>query len=240
VFLLSSARAMVAQPKILVVDDEPDIRTLVVNCLRTGGFDGLTAGDGDAMRRVLAANPVELVILDLTLEGEDGLTLLGELRAAGMPVIILTGRGEPVDRVIGLELGADDYLGKPFEPRELVARVRSVLRRAHPERTAPDGERIEFHGFILDLPGRRLVAPDGGEVELTAAQFDLLAVFARNPNRVLDRDTLLESARQRRGTPYDRSIDIHIVNLRRKLEADPKHPRIIKTVRGAGYIFTPG
>lgn len=230
---------MVAQPKILVVDDEPDIRALVVNCLRTGGFEGLTAGDGEAMRKALASHAVELVILDLTLGGEDGLTLLRELRASDMPVIILTGRGEPVDRVIGLELGADDYLGKPFEPRELVARVRSVLRRARSDRVGAESERIGFHGFLLDLAGRRLVDPEGGEVDLTAAQFDLLAVFARNPNRVLDRDTLLESARQRRGTPYDRSIDIHIVNLRRKIEADPKHPRIIKTVRGAGYIFTP-
>ena len=231
---------MVAKPRILIVDDEPDIRSLVINCLRMGGFDGLAAADGSAMRRALASHPIELVILDLTLDGEDGLTLLRELDATHIPVIILTGRGEPIDRVIGLELGADDYLAKPFEPRELVARVRSVLRRARPAEAEVDRERIAFHGFRLDLAARRLVKPDGTDVALTAAEFDLLVELARNPNRVLDRDTLLESTRHRRGTPYDRSIDIHIVNLRRKIEADPKNPRIIKTVRGAGYVFTPG
>lgn len=231
---------MAQKPKILIVDDEPDIRTLVVNCLRTGGFDGLAAGDGETMRRTIDSHAIDLVILDLSLDGEDGLNLLHDLRALDMPVIILTGRGEPVDRVIGLELGADDYLAKPFEPRELVARVRSVLRRTRPANgTGPPQQRLHFHGFLLDLPARRLVDPAGKEVPLTAAEFDLLAEFARNPNRVLDRDTLLESTRQRRASPYDRSVDIHIVNLRRKIETDPKHPRIIKTVRGAGYVFTP-
>ena len=224
---------------ILVVDDEPDICALVINCLKPVGFDALGAHSGAAMRDVLKSTKVDLVILDLMLAGEDGLELLRELRREhDLPVIILTGRGEPVDRVIGLELGADDYVAKPFEHRELIARVRNILRRAGSPADERDESELKFHGWTLSIPARRLTSPAGEEVALTSAEFDLLSELARNPNRALDRDTLLENVRNRRSNPFDRSIDVHIMNLRRKIENDPKAPQIIKTIRGVGYIFT--
>ncbi len=229
---------MADKSTILVVDDEPDICALVINSLKLGGYAGIAANDGRQMMRLLRTEPVDLVILDLTLGDEDGLQLLKQVRdTENLPVIILTGRGEPIDRIIGLELGADDYLPKPFEPRELVARVRSVLRRALP--SDPTDARITFSRWCLDTASRQLTAPDGSDVVLTSAEFDLLAALARHPNRVLNRDLLLETTRNRIGTPYDRSIDVHVMNLRRKIEADPKSPKLIKTVRGIGYIFTP-
>ena len=229
---------MADKSTILVVDDEPDICTLVMNSLKLGGYAGLAANDGRQMMRLLRTEPVDLVILDLTLGDEDGLQLLKQVRdTENLPVIILTGRGEAIDRIIGLELGADDYLPKPFEPRELVARVRSVLRRARPPE--PTDGRITFSGWCLDTASRQLTDPNGSEVILTSAEFDLLAALARQPNRVLNRDLLLETTRNRIGTPFDRSIDVHVMNLRRKIEADTKSPKLIKTVRGIGYIFTP-
>ncbi len=231
---------MADKSTILVVDDEPDICALVINSLKLGGYKGLQATDGRQMKRLLRTEPVDLVILDLTLGDEDGLQLLKQVRETeNLPVIILTGRGEPIDRIIGLELGADDYLPKPFEPRELVARVRSVLRRALPPDPAGIDGLITFSRWSLDTASRQLTAPDGSEVILTSAEFDLLAALARQPNRALNRDLLLETTRNRMGTPYDRSIDVHIMNLRRKIEVDPKSPRLIKTIRGIGYIFTP-
>ncbi len=231
---------MNASTTIMVVDDEPDICDLVVNCLKVGGMTGVAASDGNSMRRMLAGKPVDLVILDLLIGGEDGLSLLRELRQeTDIPVIILTGRGEPVDRVIGLELGADDYLAKPFEPRELIARVRSVLRRTARTSGVTQNARIRFSGWDLNLSARQLTAPDGSDVALTSTEFDILTELATNPNRALDRDRLLENTRNRQGGPYDRSIDVHVMNLRRKIESDPKTPRLIKTIRGVGYIFTP-
>jgi two-component system OmpR family response regulator len=229
---------------ILVVDDEPHICSLVERCLTGVGFRATSASSGEEMKNALGKGDVDMVILDLMLQGEDGLDLLREIRQDNhIPVIILTGMGETADMVIGLELGADDYISKPFEPRELRARVRSVLRRSKGQtKNQPQGDDINemrFAGWVLDRLARKLIDPQGHEASLTAAQFDLLSALASNPNRVLSRDQLLDLARGRESSPFDRSIDVHIGHLRQKIEENPKDPTIIKTVYGAGYIFTP-
>ena len=222
---------------ILVLDDDPAIRTLVRRCLEPGGFKIETAADGADLRRLLRDKPIDLVILDLNLRGEDGLDHLKAMRAErDLPVIILTGRGEPIDRATGLELGADDYVAKPFEPRELLARVRTVLRRM--ARATP-ARLICFGPWKLDLDARTLSSNEG-PVALTAAQFAILAVLATHANRVLSRDRILDLADHGGKEPFDRSIDAHIVQLRRKIERDPRQPEIIKTVYGAGYLFVAG
>jgi len=235
-------------PHILIVDDDPRVRNLLRRYLTDEGFRVSVAEDGETMRRRIAESAVDLVFLDLVLPGDDGLTLARQLRAASdVPIIMLTGKGKMVDRVIGLEMGADDYIAKPFHLREVLARVRTVLRRAAGRSTRPaaaladaaGGERLRFEGWELDLGKRELGAPDGRQVALTTAEFDLLAAFARHATRILDRDRLMDLVRNRDWTPYDRSIDTLVVRLRRKIETDPKHPRLIKTVRGVGYIFTP-
>ena len=230
-------------PHILVVDDQREICDLVQDYLSDEGYRVSIANDGAAMRRVMAQSAVDLVILDLMLPGEDGLTLARALRdVSDVGIIILTGRGDTVDRIIGLEMGADDYLPKPFHPRELLARVRSVLRRAS-SRTAENAlatrSRARFAGWNLDLASRELRSPSGKEVRLTTGEFDLLAAFVNNANQVLTRDRLLDLARNREAGPFDRTIDVQVGRLRRKLESDPQKPTLIKTVRGSGYIFTP-
>ncbi len=201
------------------------------------------AGDGEALRRVLAEDTVDLVLLDLGLPGEDGLTLtryLCERSEAG--VIIVTGRGQTVDRIIGLEIGADDYLAKPFDLRELLARVRSVLRRTRGQvrqETGSPSPTVCFAGWKLELASRRLFAPGGEEVPLTTGEFNLLSVLVQHPNRVLSRDQLLERTHHRQAGPFDRSIDVQIGRLRRKIEPDPERPVLIQSVRAAGYLFTP-
>ena len=230
-------------PHILVVDDQREICDLVQDYLSDEGYRVSIANDGAAMRRVMAQSAVDLVILDLMLPGEDGLTLARALRdVSDVGIIILTGRGDTVDRIIGLEMGADDYLPKPFHPRELLARVRSVLRRVS-SRTAENASgarsRARFAGWNLDLASRELRSPSGKEVRLTTGEFDLLAVFVNNANQVLTRDRLLDLARNREAGPFDRTIDVQVGRLRRKLESDPQKPTLIKTVRGSGYIFTP-
>jgi two-component system OmpR family response regulator len=207
------------------------------------GYRVSTAHDGAGMRRLLSQSAVDLVILDLMLPGEDGLTLARSLRSeSGIGIIILTGRGETVDRIIGLEMGADDYLPKPFHLRELLARVKSVLRRAQ-SRSADSSQssrlRAQFAGWNLDMASRELLSPAGDEVRLTTGEFDLLAAFVNNANQVLSRDRLLDLARNREAGPFDRTIDVQVGRLRRKLEDDPQNPTLIKTVRGSGYIFTP-
>jgi two-component system, OmpR family, response regulator len=191
------------------------------------------------MRRIMAQFPVDLVILDLILPGEDGLTLARSIRdETNIGIIILSGRGEPVERIIGLEMGADDYLPKPFLPRELLARVKSVLRRASTrttEKQAPARSKAEFAGWTLDLSSRVLYSDK--EVELTTGEFDLLAAFVNNPNQVLTRHRLLDLARSREAGPADRTIDVQVARLRRKLRLDPKKPTIIKTVHSRGYMF---
>jgi two-component system OmpR family response regulator len=230
---------------ILVVDDQKEICEVVQEYLSGEGYQVSAASDGTAMRRVMAQSPIDLVIVDLMLPGEDGLTLARILRQeSNVGIIILTGRGETVDRIIGLEMGADDYLPKPFHLRELLARVKSVLRRVsarikEPAPATGGRSRARFSGWNLDLSTRELVSPAGSEVRLTTGEFDLLAAFVNNANQVLSRDRLLDLARNREAGPFDRTIDVQVGRLRRKLEDDPQKPTMIKTVRGTGYIFTP-
>jgi two-component system OmpR family response regulator len=234
---------MDGSPHLLVVDDDREIRDLLARFLSKHGYRVATARDGREMRRSLADWRIDLIILDLMLPGEDGLALCRQLRAnSGIPIIMLTAMGEETDRIVGLEMGADDYLPKPFNPRELLARVKAVLRRAQDisTRKRPGGETmLGFAGWKLDLARRRLESPEAVIVQLSAGEFDLLVAFAEHPQRTLNRDQLLDLSRGRDAVPFDRSIDIQVSRLRRKIEADPKEPEIIKTVRGGGYIFTP-
>ena len=228
---------------ILVVDDQKEICDVVQEYLTGEGYRVSIAHDGNGMRRVLGQHHIDLVILDLMLPGEDGLTLARSLRnESGIGIIILTGRGETVDRIIGLEMGADDYLPKPFHLRELLARVKSVLRRVQ-SRVGEPGQPVRtnarFAGWSLDLSSRELTSPAGEAVRLTTGEFDLLAAFVNNANQVLSRDRLLDLARNREAGPFDRTIDVQVGRLRRKLEDDSQNPSLIKTVRGSGYIFTP-
>jgi two-component system OmpR family response regulator len=228
--------------RLLVVEDEDGIRELLENYLQSYGFEVTAVPDGAQMRAARERQSYDLVLLDLGLPGEDGLTLARELRAdPGLGIIIVTGRGEPVDRIIGLEIGADDYVAKPFDLRELLARVRSVLRRIRS--TAQDSpqahpELLVFDGWQIDLATRSLCRPDGEPVSLTTGEFELLAVFARSANRVLSRDELMGAIHRREASPYDRSIDVQVGRLRRKIERDPARPERIKSVRGVGYLFS--
>jgi DNA-binding response OmpR family regulator len=227
---------------ILVVDDQADISDVVRDYLTAEGYRVSTAADGAGMRQVLAQSQADLVILDLMLPGEDGLTLARALRSEqpGIGIIILTGRGDTIDRIVGLEMGADDYLPKPFHLRELLARIKSVLRRVHArtsDQPSPARSRAHFAGWYLDLSSRELQSPSGTLVRLTTGEFDLLAALVRNANKVLSRDRLLDLTRHREAGPFDRTIDVLVGRLRRKL-GDTENPTLIKTVRGAGYMFT--
>ncbi len=226
--------------QILVVDDDPALCELLSEYLGDSGFTVATAGDGVAMRRALARGLPDAVVLDLMLPGDDGLTLARELRARSeVPILMLSARGEEIDRVVGLEVGADDYLAKPFSPRELLARLRALLRRSRAGgSTPPAGAGHGFGPFVLDPSARRLLR-DGAEVRLTGAEFDLLRVLVERPNRVLSRDTLVDLLKGYDRDPFDRSIDIRVTRLRRKIEADPAAPAYIRTVRGEGYLFNP-
>ncbi|MEX0696255.1 MAG: response regulator [Dongiaceae bacterium] len=230
-------------PHILVVDDDREIRDLLSRFLGKHGFRVTVARDGREMKQALADRRIDLVVLDLMLPGEGGLSLCRELRARStVPIIMLTAMREEADRVVGLEMGADDYLAKPFGPRELLARIRAVLRRG-PDRVDPPAARpgpiVRFAGWSLDFARRRLESPDGLLVDLTSGEYELLVAFAEHPQRVLNRDQLLDLARGRAAGPFDRSIDVQVLRLRRKIETDPTNPEIVKTVRGGGYIFTP-
>jgi DNA-binding response OmpR family regulator len=225
---------------ILVVDDDPALCELLSDYLGESGFTVATAGDGNAMRRALAHGMPDAIVLDLMLPGEDGLALARELRSRSeVPIMMLSARGEEIDRVVGLEVGADDYLAKPFSPRELLARLRALLRRSRATgadaHTGPD---YGFGPFQLDTVARRLLR-DGAEVRLTGAEFDLLRAMVERPNRVLSRDTLVDLLKGYDRDPFDRSIDIRVTRLRRKIEADPAAPAYIRTVRGEGYLFNP-
>jgi two-component system OmpR family response regulator len=228
---------------ILVVDDDREIRTLLAEYLDANGFRTLTASNGAEMRQALAQSNIDLIVLDLTLPGEDGLTLCRNLRTQStIPVIMLTARGAALDRILGLEMGADDYLAKPFEPRELFARIRSVLRRtqALPPNmaAAATAQQMQFSGWTLDLNARHLLNPEGVVVALSGAEFRMLKIFLEHPNRVLNRDQLLELTQGREADPFDRSIDIQISRLRQKLGEDARTPAIIKTVRNEGYVLS--
>jgi two-component system, OmpR family, response regulator len=229
---------------ILIVDDHREIRELVSRALTKDGFRVSTAADGKAMRKVLADSRIDLVLLDLMLPGEDGLSLCRALRAdSKIPIIMLTAKGDEVDRIIGLELGADDYLPKPFGSRELIARIRAVLRRtretvatANPSHRA---RRYRFERWRFDTGARELIRDDGVTVPLSTGEYDLLITLVERPQRVLSRDQLLDLARGRAANALDRSIDTQVSRLRKKLECDPADPKIIKTVWGGGYMFTP-
>lgn len=238
---------MADRAHIVVVDDEPEIRETLEEYLAMQGFAVTTAGNGFELRQAVAAGPVDLVLLDLNMPGEDGLSLTRFLRQETRSgVILVTAAGEAIDRVVGLEMGADDYVPKPFDLRELLARVRSVLRRlpaggaAEKEPEKPEAPaHVPFGPCRLDLSGQRLFGADGTELPITAMEFDLLRTFARHPRQVLSRDRLLDLAHNRDWDPFDRSIDVRITRLRRKIEVDPAKPRVIKTVRGTGYMFVP-
>ncbi len=232
---------METSPHLLIVDDDREIRGLVSQFLSRHGFRVSSAKNGQEMRDQLAASRIDLVVLDLMLPGEDGLSLCRRLRAeSSVPVVMLTAMGEDTDRIIGLEMGADDYLAKPFNPRELLARIKAVLRRtARPAAGVVAGPRIlSFEGWRLDVSRRQLHSPDGALVELSGGELDLLVAFAEHPQRVLTRDQLIDLARGRASTPFDRSIDVQVSRLRRKIERDPKEPVLIKTVRSGGYVFS--
>lgn len=233
---------MTNQAHCLVVDDDPEIRDLVAAFLGRHGYRVSTAADGRAMFRALEDGRIDLVILDLMLPGEDGLALCRRLRAtSNLPVIMLTALGEETDRILGLEMGADDYLAKPFNPRELLARVKAVLRRTGTRQPVGGslGQILEFAGWRMDLARRELTDPDGVHVALTSGEIDLLAAFAEHPQRVLSREQLLDLTKGRDALPFDRSIDVQLSRLRRKIETDPRNPDLIKTVRAGGYLFTP-
>jgi DNA-binding response OmpR family regulator len=230
-----------APDHIVVCDDDARLRNRLSAYLEGEGFRVTKADGGEALRRVMAESPADLVILDLVMPGEDGLSLTRFLRAeTDVPILILTGKGESVDRIVGLEMGADDYLGKPFVLRELLARVRSILRRSKATsraQAAAPMDAIVFDDCRLDLAGHQLFGPDGAEIHLTSVEFKLLVALVDNADRVLNRDQLMDLAGGRDWQPLDRSIDLHISHLRRKIETDPKKPKRIKTIRGEGYMF---
>lgn len=227
---------------VLVVDDDREIRDLLGRFLSKHGYRVTGAQDGKEMRRALGDWNIDLVILDLMLPGEDGLSLCRDLRAKSqIPVIMLTVMGEETDRIVGLEMGADDYLSKPFNPRELLARMKAVLRRATCAPAVPltPGKKILcFAGWILDLGLRRLKSPQGLVIDLSSGELDLLVSFVEHPQRVLTRDQLLDLTHGRAEAPFDRSVDMQVSRLRHKIETNPKEPELIKTVRGGGYVFT--
>jgi len=228
-------------PRILVVDDDPQIRQLIVRYLIENGFRASGARDGREMREAVAGADVDLLVLDLMLPGTSGLELCRELRQqSAIPIIMLTAKGSETDRIVGLELGADDYLPKPFNPRELLARIKAVLRRRFNSSSlaAPSSGKLEFARWILDVTRRELVSPAGALVELSTGEYDLLLALVENPQRVLSRERLLDLARNRAAGSFDRSIDVQISRLRRKIEGD-SGPQIIKTIRGVGYMFVP-
>ncbi len=235
--------------RILVVDDEPELRSLLIEYFGRHGFAVAAVQDAAEARQVLAEKPCHLAILDINMPGENGLSLARWLRDAHPEVciVMLTTVGESIDQVIGLEMGADDYVPKPFELRELLARVRAVLRRSRAVHAgaaaAPvdlqTGRQVQFGTCTLDLDERRLWSSDGANIDISAAEFDLLALFARHPNRPLNRDQIMEQAHNRGWDVFDRSIDLRVMRLRRKIERNPDKPEVLKTVRNVGYVFVP-
>jgi DNA-binding response OmpR family regulator len=238
-----------ASPVVLVVDDEPELRSLLAEYFARHGFEVRTAADAALARLSVAEAPPALAILDINMPGENGLSLARWLRETHprIGLLMLTTANESVDRIVGLELGADDYVPKPFEMRELLARVRAIVRRlettlqaaATHAVAAQDTKRVAFGTCKLDLDERRLVGADGADIDISAAEFDLLALFARHPNRPLNRDQIMEQAHNRGWDVFDRSIDLRVMRLRRKIERNPDKPEVIKTVRNVGYVFVP-
>ncbi|TDO06893.1 MULTISPECIES: response regulator [Halomonas] len=228
---------------LIVVDDDPEIRELLADYLGRHGLRALMAEDAEALRRLLEIETPDLLIVDLMMPGDDGFTLCRELRRhSDVPIIMLTASADETDRILGLELGADDYLGKPFNPRELLARIKAVLRRARGHQEEPvspaQARRVAFGDWRLDRLTRELVDDQGGHIPLSGADFQLLQVFLEYPGQVLSRDALFELTRGRPAPPLDRSIDVHVCRLRRRLGEDAQHSQLIRTVRGAGYVLT--
>ena len=243
---------MTIDAHLLIVDDEEDIRATIEDYFELKGFVVHSAANGGEMRAIMREHPISIVILDLRLPGEDGFTLCRELREShDVGVIMLTGSADTIDKVVGLEVGADDYVGKPFDLRELLARVKSVMRRVGPREEAsatpgapdpgvsPAASEVAVGACQLNLTSRVLRAKNGEFLPLTSMEFDLLKAFIDHPNHVLSRDQLLDIAHNREWDPYDRSIDVRVTRLRKKIEADPANPRHIKTVRGVGYMYVP-
>lgn len=239
-----------ATPTLLVVDDEPELRGLLTEYFGRHGFEVRAAEDAGRARELIAAARPDLAVLDINMPGENGLSLARWMREAHpqVAIVMLTTAGESVDRIVGLELGADDYVSKPYELRELLARVRAVLRRVQPAPVAvavappavqASARQARFGDRTLDLDQRKLFAADGSEIEITAAEFDLLALFARHPNRPLNRDQIMEQAHNRGWDVFDRSIDLRVMRLRRKIERNPDKPEVLKTVRNVGYVYIP-
>ena len=228
---------------ILIVDDEPDIREVLEEYLGARGYTALGADSANAARAIAARTPVDLALLDIHMPGEDGLSLARHFREryARTAIVMLTSSGAVVDRIVGLEMGADDYVAKPFDPRELLARIKSVLRRTAFARRAELGaERVRIGRCVLDLAAHRLVDAAGEEVAMSPLEFDLLKALAEHPNQALSRERILNLSQQRDWDPFDRSVDLRVMRLRKKIEPDPEHPQYIKTIRNKGYVFVPG
>src|SRR4051794_4958373 len=233
---------MTSTPHILLVEDDREISALIARYLRANECRVSLAGDGREMDRLLSDARVDLIVLDLMLPGEDGLSLCRRLRqSSAVPILMLTAKAEEIDRIIGLELGADDYLAKPFNPRELLARIRAILRRgAAAEAPNEDGtRRLHFAGWTLDISLRQVLSPEGARIAITGAEFDLLHALCLRPGRVLSRDQLLDLTQGRAAGPFERSIDVLVSRIRQKIEQDSRNPEIIRTIRSGGYLFTP-
>jgi two-component system phosphate regulon response regulator OmpR len=227
----------------LIVDDEPDLREVLEEYFVAQGYTALNAASATAARALAAEHPVDLALVDVHMPGEDGLSLARYLREryASIAIVMLTSAGAVVDRIVGLEIGADDYVAKPFDPRELLARVKSVLRRtSYAGRADLGAERVRIGRCVLDLAAHRLTDETGQEVPMSPLEFDLLKAFAGHPNRALSRDRISNLSQQRDWDPFDRSVDLRVMRLRKKIEPDPEHPQYIRTVRNEGYIFMPG
>lgn len=241
---VTSSTVASRETQVLVVDDDPQIRILVSRLLRANGYRVALAGDGVQMEQALASGPVDLIVLDVMLPGRSGRDLCERLRKQGstVPVIMLTARGEEADRVAGLELGADDYLAKPFSPRELLARINAIMRRVRSDgatRALTASRGYRFAGWTLDVVRRELNDPEGVVVDLSTGEFDMLRAFVEAPGKVLGRDLLLDLAKNRVATGFDRVVDVQISRLRKKIEQDDKAAAMIRTIRGTGYMFIP-
>jgi DNA-binding response OmpR family regulator len=234
---------MSSQATLLIVDDEPDVREVLEEYFATHGFTPFGADNAQVARALAAQHSIDLALVDIHMPGEDGLSLARHLRERypKIAIVMLTSAGTVVDRIVGLEMGGDDYVAKPFDPRELLARVKSVLRRTSVARRAELGaQRVRIGRCVLDLAAHRLTDEKGDEVAMTPLEFDLLKALAEHPNRPLSRESILNSTQQRDWDPFDRSVDLRIMRLRRKVEPDPDHPQFIRTMRNAGYVFVPG
>ena len=233
---------MNAKATILIVDDEPDVREVLEEYFAAHGYAAISAETATVARTAAAAQSIDLALIDIHMPGEDGLSLARHLREryADMAIVMLTSASTVVDRIVGLEMGADDYVPKPFDPRELLARVKSVLRRTSSSAQANIGsEKVRIGRCVLDLAAHRLVDEKGGELSMSSLEFDLLKALAEHPNRALSRERILNLNQQRDWDPFDRSVDLRIMRLRKKIEPDPEHPRFIRTIRNEGYIFVP-